>query len=100
MASHTPGPWGIEYDSEGAACIRTHADTTTPELAIIPAPVRTPNAGGWLQPADREANARLIASAPLLLDALTNLVHFHDNCGMNSSWADAARAAIAAAEGK
>jgi hypothetical protein len=92
QAAHTPGPWFVDEDDRPgmewnrysgpqlAVCFMAHSDGKAPERDA--------------------ANARLIAAAPELLEALRKLVEM-DNAGMGvNGWDeafDAARAAIAAA---
>ncbi len=61
-ATHTPGPWNYLYDGRGD---HTIVDAYGRVLAVT-----------WGVPIDRgteEANARLIASAPELLEALEDV---------------------------
>lgn len=86
MSAHTPGPWSADHDN-----------------------VRTPADGGMVAKvagdtdAQAYANARLIAAAPDLLAALRDLVSAE---GLPEGYAnramliDAARAALAKAEGR
>ena len=94
MSAHTPGPWGLDGnliegpDGERVACITAYSR-------------RTPK---------QKANARLIAAAPDLLEALRGMMDaYMDLCDENepnyrsyefrqSKW-EAARAAIAKVEG-
>jgi hypothetical protein len=94
MNKHTPAPWGIEIAADGlnkwVGCSRYSVAT----IAELPNQV---NIG------EADANARLIAAAPELLEALTNL------CGLAEkrpgslheykAAVDSARAAIAKATG-
>ena len=86
-AKHTPGPWKIDYGYNRS-------------INFIGPCVPDQYAGSsWLRVT--EANARLIAAAPELLDALKGMLEvFGDEFGMgNSSVCDDARAAIAKVEG-
>ena len=58
--SHTPGPWRVEADRQGLECV------------VGPKGVVADTIGS-------EANARLIAAAPELLDALRRVIVNH--CG-------------------
>ena len=81
-AKHTPGPWKIDYGYNRS-------------INFIGPCVPDQYAGSsWLRVT--EANARLIAAAPELLDALKGMLEvFGDEFGMgNSSVCDDARAAI------
>lgn len=78
MSKHTPGPWRVDTH-----CNVMHKD----------AMVAFPCISGGL---NQEANARLIAAAPDLLEALEDIAAYYPN-----SWAeDVARAAIAKATGE
>jgi len=100
-SKHTPGPWEYrpnKYDDWGV--VRS-ADGLPVAQACV---------GRWYKDFDAhrvnktdpgEANARLIAAAPDLLDALEMLISNHDNCGQPRmlNVIPAARAAIAKAKG-
>lgn len=60
---HTPGPWKV---ASAAACLEIEVMeiAEVSHLRVIPA------AGGWPTPGTPEADARLIAAAPDLLEAL------------------------------
>ena len=89
---HTPGPWFVTpdgfrvtdkpvwFDQDGSR----HGET--PNIVIF---------------AETQANARLIAAAPELLEALVNLLRVHEGEGGTKYHAgDIARAAIAKATGQ
>lgn len=103
---HTPGPWHVQsdtayrrpndgeqtYDNDSPLRIVTTDGQSIADLAYINGP--------------EEADARLIAAAPALLDALLNLTHVLDaggswDCACTSPYCpkNKARAAIAAATG-
>ena len=64
---HTPGPWRIvDMPQEGAPHIA--AGTTNDDMTLVAAIIWPYETEGWR--AEDEANARLIASAPELLEAL------------------------------
>ena len=91
MAGHTPGPWYIEPTGERTC--------NGPTVSIDQSPLKIVARPDWhLDHEEYMANARLIAAAPDLLEALENLleeclgVDFQDNGAK-----DAARAAIAKA---
>lgn len=93
--SHTPGPWTIlcSEDRRGA---RTVPKITQPGKAGIVATL------GWPGEGDRTANARLIAAAPEMLEALRDTVAQLDHQG-HLTWGDVRSlviAAIAKAEGQ
>lgn len=88
--THTPGPWAIEEGDR-----ETHIVGGEAILAYCP---------DWpCAPQEQEANARLIAAAPALLEALDALLEFLDNGTPIYPGALAvndARAAITKARGK
>lgn len=97
QVKHTPGPW--EYGEERGLCREIHADNG-PELFAI---AQTRHG----DPEICEANARLIAAAPELLEALIAFRDGGPQGGQNfAEWhesyrpaIDKARAAIAKATG-
>lgn len=95
MSDHTPGPWSVNF---GMRPPRIWA-AAAPETTICDMPRW--DIEHW---AEREANARLIAAAPDLLDACrVALGHFTG--GMDGDWRDCdpselLRAALAKVEGK
>lgn len=86
QVEHTPGPWTLQlsrtegYVMQGKFCIAALGDCAAP----------------------RDANARLIAAAPELLDALQAMVDHYgpDHSTLQSTPWDRARAAIAKARGQ
>lgn len=97
MSEHTPGPW---FAVRGHAYweVEPHgAGDTAPFTVADVCPSEPGNPDGGLQ----EANARLIAAAPELLEALQNFVDsvtFIDPSGYPQSL-EQARAAILKAKG-
>ena len=83
---HTPGPWAIGF---GGMESDTSATITSPYARYSIAQLDPP---GYNQ-----ANARLIAAAPELLKALTELTNFAARHSPGSKYVANARAAIAAA---
>ena len=86
--SHTPGPWKLEHDwrEQPGAIIILSADNQ-----IV--------ADAWAPRIERVANARLIAAAPELLEALKSAVarlDWHEGPDDNADL----RAIIAKAEGR
>lgn len=119
--THSPGPWTIEghFDPEGIGFgmgyieiggrVVCTADGATQEASVA----RVICAGGNGRPEDK-ANARLIAAAPALFDALEGLAvwndgepcfcHVHGDEGRarhspHNAYCDAARAALGKVEG-
>jgi hypothetical protein len=96
MSKHTPSPWlvGPAFDNDGAPEIIIEHQTPAGNLVIA---VALPGLQG------QEANARLIAAAPELLEALRDAVvlfacHAKDCTTMN--WLDRAEAALTKAGGE
>ncbi|MGS6394294.1 hypothetical protein ACVG01_17090 [Pseudomonas aeruginosa] len=100
--SHTPGPWEIERYSDGliqiVGNIRAVSDHEEHVTTVVEAVTR-----------GDEANARLIAAAPELLEALQGMIEvyggqYNDDCLPKSSTEleliQQARAAIAKATGQ
>jgi hypothetical protein len=109
MSKHTPGPWKVVRDgnplSAGIVAVIEHS----PDRHIA---VEEDHFGGpWCAPDTWEANARLIAAAPELLEALREACRLYAEYGLVAGhvegdplavgrWIGAARAAIAKAEGR
>ena len=99
MSPHTPGPWAVDADDEPYAGIvegtRIGNDTWTVAMALADVPALE---------REVEANARLIAAAPDLLDSLRSILglaeikygNLHADVTVEF---DKARAAIARATG-
>lgn len=106
-AKHTPGPWRIIIDDDGNPLSGRPMVATAPELdcAIV-------HWDGFKQTfwesargeKEMHANARLIAAAPYLLEALERCLNFIENTegemGETLSCGEYARAAIAKAKGE
>ena len=87
MSKHTPGPWFMTGELPG---YRSRINSTPQNL-------------GWdlahvCNGPEADANARLIAAAPELLEALQEVFADHDAVN-RLSWNDRAAAAIAKIEG-
>ena len=87
---HTPGPWTARRVHTGGFDI---FDERGRDVVTV--------YGGGVETESREANARLIAAAPDLLEALSRAVHSYDGVPPrhHPAWFDEARAAIARARG-
>jgi hypothetical protein len=68
MGTHTPGPWAITREDHAHAIV-------SEEFVIADVFTFQPDCAGVRTDAEGEANARLIASAPDLLDALQAVVN-------------------------
>jgi hypothetical protein len=97
MSKHTPGPWfeNVMPTSAGSAITINSADH---RIAIIYVDgIRKGIDDELPRSIQNRANARLIAAAPELLEALKNYVN---GCSVGVNATEVARAAIAKAEGK
>ena len=95
MSKHTPGPWVFSAidSTEGFLVV----EKARPQSLV--ATVCKRNGCGWACPHEEPwANARLIAAAPDLLEALREMLDAQV-CG-DCALCDKARAAIAKAEGQ
>lgn len=89
MSKHTPGPWRVEIDdSPDAAWAWQWPTIVSDEYEVV----GTEGMYGDLE--TDMANARLIAAAPDLLEALKEVFADHDAIN-RLSWIDRAAAAIA-----
>ena len=97
-ANYTPGPWRID---EGRSIVAQFEGEEVQIAAM--------NRSQWSQPdggknhrlsVQTPANARLIASAPALLEALENLVSVCEGTGRQPPCIENAKAAISAAKGE
>lgn len=88
MSKHTPGPWSAQQ----------RQDQGVYDFFALnkPSPFATAQASSSIE---AEANARLIAAAPELLDALQEIVEAQKGGYLGWSHIDAASAAIAKATG-
>ena len=105
MSKHTPGPWFVEADGAGVYVM------TETMMVASPSPMdRHPtDSDEYIDGPETEANARLIAAAPDLLDALQAIEPFIPTTSAadggaaaysaNVRAADMVRAAIAKATG-
>lgn len=84
-ANHTPGPWVVSHK-------KRHKITKESGLVLA-------NAVKCSNP-NYEANARLIAAAPELLDALKDMLDYYGTASANVEFLTKARAAIAKATGQ
>ena len=75
---HTPGPWTVDHERIGppGEPVALLCDTTATEPGTV---VEWPRFGEVVDDTENEANARLLASAPELLEALENLVASIEN---------------------
>lgn len=95
MSKHTPAPWTVsELDARGE--VSEYHIFIEPDVAVIERKVETRNEGRDM------ANARLIAAAPQLLEALEAICNEQDAQEGYATCAtyDRARAAIRAARGE
>ena len=95
MSAHTPGPWLVQAGDEwadGIVTLEGHNENGTPMYWTVASYNRRRD--------EADANARLIASAPDMLEALCALVLGIDAGGATLDDMRYARAAIAKATGE
>jgi len=94
MSNHTPGPWVIYPATNGSEICAVDMEPGLPIRAGI-ARVNQYTYGEWI------GNARLIAAAPELLEALEMMLEMSEMGGFGKAAAeDVARVAIAKAKGE
>lgn len=100
--AHTPGPWAIRTESMAGDILNNHAAIDAPTHYCFAQVV-------WKMEyqsssPEREANARLIAAAPEMLEALKAMLPENnvadEHCRPDFTTCEKARAAIAKAEGR
>jgi hypothetical protein len=105
-ATHTPGPWRVDDRRSGhrydGGPVRYFSIAHTSEtrdcfVALDIAPVDLITSVGSIRNAEGEANARLIAAAPELLEALINLYEIGIASDCERDGDDSTRAAMKAA---
>lgn len=85
MSSYTPGPWHAWFDPDGPSEVRDPSDKVVVNCSRLA----------------HEADARLIAAAPELLELVAQAVHAcedDDEVWLGHAWVKAARAAVKRAE--
>lgn len=87
---HTPGPWSFEMQEFGAVIVSDGSSIATAFASKVISGAELP----------MEANARLIAAAPDLLEALKELVEAFDDDVMGHKRKEQAEIVIAQAEGR
>ncbi len=92
MSKHTPGVWFPFFDGEYWNVCLEGAEGFDREIVGCEGLYRCDGSD--------EANARLIAAAPELLEALEGFMACWDSCADPREWAERARAAIAKATGE
>lgn len=98
MSKHTPGPWTL---GNGEVRIRTEKNEQGRSILVAEC-YTTGNAGRYPKYEERKANARLIAAAPELLEALKKLLeaYKHDTSILSNLFIQIAQEAITKAEGE
>lgn len=96
MSTHTPAPWTIEeYGDDETPNLVIHRGETENRICFMAMP------GSHGDPAMIEADARLIAAAPNLLNTLNSIVQILEVGGfVGDDLLDKASAAIAKATGE
>ena len=87
---HTPGPWWIDLDTFGVKRVWARVDGSTYDVACT-------EGDGSLLRETREADARLIAAAPDLLEACKFVI---EDLAIGTEGYSLVKAAIAKAEAK
>lgn len=90
--SHTPGPWLITPD------FKTAVNAGRKHVAMVNFNSTT-DAEKRVAGEEHEANARLIAAAPDMFEALQGLVSFFDKTGFTTEFLSDARSALSKAQG-
>lgn len=90
MNKHTPGPW--EIDSEQPSTVKKFTHGNRLSIATVH--------GGYGEKTRRTANARLIAAAPELLEALESFPGFLAETSEGDPWLEKMRYVIAKARGE
>ena len=99
MSKHTKGPWAV-VEHDHAICIQTESPSKTKYGASRYAAIGGFDRNDRAQLEEARANARLIAAAPELLEALTDCVeHMHWTQPQGEAALKKAKAAIAKATG-
>ena len=96
-AKHTPGRWWVSGADDDEVHCRIFAQDMGCDVHI--ALVKPPCVGGIIPAEQLKANARLIAAAPDLLDALQAFPGFTDDATAGDARLEKMRAAIAKAIG-
>ena len=100
MSKHTPGPWSV-VEHDHAICIQTESPSKTKYGASRYAAIGGFDRNDRAQLEEARANARLIAAAPELLEALQKIAgNTYDEWTNGAEAARIARAAIAKATGE
>ncbi len=76
VSGHTPGPWEVYADHFYSSCLA--------EVGHLVISARH-DVHDWENPATHEANARLIAAAPDLLEALKGLMRCEDDASSSAA---------------
>jgi hypothetical protein len=72
MSKHTPGPWFTDHNDPTRVCKQFRSGRVVNETIAK-------TAYAWMTNAERLANARLIAAAPELLEALEVLLNNNES---------------------
>lgn len=94
IAKHTPGPWGLAEVKNDSGRIIHLVPIDSEKLSLLTV---FDDGETYFGAVYLDSDARLIAAAPDLLEALEDLLK---NTGIHGQWADKARAAIAKATGE
>lgn len=98
MTKHTPGPWYADPGKRVTGFAVTHDGEPNPLAIALRKPANSYSKG--ISDIKAMANARLIAAAPDLLEALESFPGFLCGTESGDAWIEQMRAAIAKARGE
>lgn len=98
MTKHTPGPWYADPSKRVTGFAVTHDGEPNPLAIALRKPKNSYSKG--IPDTKALANARLIAAAPELLEALESFPGFLCGTESGDAWIEQIRAAIAKARGE
>lgn len=98
MTKHTPGPWYADPGKRVTGFAVTHDGEPNPLAIALRKPANSYSKG--ISDIKALANARLIAAAPDLLEALESFPGFLCGTESGDAWIEQMRAAIAKARGE
>lgn len=100
--THTPGPWDLYQPYSNVWQVFPAQDGDDHSICRVSMTYCEVGKGGKNVPSENEANARLIAAAPELLEALEGalIALDADTSRGRESWEDDAREAVAKARGQ
>ncbi len=81
-SKHTPGPWTFDgrfCTNDGAVAVTApHPELGKTRIALVDIQCKAKRGHGWETPCpERDANAKLIAASPEMLEVLERFMHYH-----------------------